>query len=103
MKSRVLFWSCSRIARMDPPTSSSLAEEKRASAPSSSARRARDYRRSQLIFGYGQAAQALLRSSVCALRDGEAVGFGLGVASGVPAGVGSAVGLSMASEAAIVF
>src|SRR5512132_3469408 len=37
-----LFWSCSRIARMGPPTSSSLAEEKPPLLPPSSAQRARD-------------------------------------------------------------
>jgi len=38
---------CSRIARLSPPSSSSLAEETRASARSSSPRRARDCRRSR--------------------------------------------------------
>lgn len=49
------------------------------------------------------AAQALLKSSVCALREGEAVGLGLGVACGVAAGAGLAARVSMFSDLVMVF
>ena len=50
ISSTPLFWSCSRIARVGSAYFVVARRGKNASAPSSSARRARDYRRSQLSW-----------------------------------------------------